>query len=194
MVAINPQRIVGKWRIGYALGRHTLSSTYLGADQFGHDKFDTKRSGIGELLYQLKYHRNSSVLPEIVDTIAGFLAKSFSFEMIVPVPASTPRPVQPVAQVANALGERLGLPVMHCVSATRATMQLKDVYDLAQRQSQLEGLYAVNADVTRGKRILLFDDLFRSGATMNAITALTYEVGGAADVCALTLTCTRTKS
>jgi len=37
----------------------------------------------------------------------------------------------------------------------------------------------------------LFDDLYRSGATMDAITTALYEQGKAADVFALTITRTR---
>ena len=39
----------------------------------------------------------------------------------------------------------------------------------------------------------MFDDLFRSGATMNSITVTLYEQGHASDVFALTLTRTRSK-
>lgn len=39
--------------------------------------------------------------------------------------------------------------------------------------------------------MLLFDDLFRSGATMNSITAALYDDGKVADVFALTVTRTR---
>lgn len=51
----------------------------------------------------------------------------------------------------------------------------------------------VTSRFVAGKRILLFDDVFRSGATMNSITAALYDQGGAAEVCALTLTRTRSK-
>lgn len=40
----------------------------------------------------------------------------------------------------------------------------------------------------QGRKILLFDDLYRSGATMNAITAALYDEGEAANVFALTIT------
>jgi competence protein ComFC len=193
VVAINPQVITGKWQVGYALDVHTLSSTYLGADQYGHDRYDTTRSPLGELLYRLKYNRDQSVVPEIIDTVCAFLGKAFKFELIVPVPASTARTVQPVVLIAAGIGDKIGVPVKQCVNATRPTTQLKDVYDPAQRKAQLDGLYAVDAAVTSGKRILLFDDLFRSGATMNAVTDVLYQ-SGAADVSALTLTCTRSKS
>jgi len=41
--------------------------------------------------------------------------------------------------------------------------------------------------------VLLFDDLYRSGATMNAIAAALLDEGGAADVFALAITRTRSK-
>jgi hypothetical protein len=48
-----PRRINGAWREGFALDLHTLSSEYVGDDEFGHPRFDTIRTEIGELLYQL---------------------------------------------------------------------------------------------------------------------------------------------
>lgn len=191
MVAINPQAINGKWRTGFALDIHTVSSVYLGADQYGHDRYDNKRSEIGELLYRLKYNRDISVVPEIVETASSFLASAMRFDLIIPVPASSHRAVQPVVTIAEGIGARLAIPAVRCVKATRATAPLKNVMDHEQRKALLEGLYAVDATQTRDKRILLFDDLFRSGATMNAITDVLYRLGGAADVCALTLTRTR---
>ena len=47
---------------------------------------------------------------------------------------------------------------------------------------------------TEGKGILLFDDLYRSGATVSAITALLKNEGKAKAVRLLTLTQTRSKS
>jgi len=55
MLAIHPIRIPGRWRDGYALDVHTVASTYLGDDEYGHARFETSRSAAGELLYRLKY-------------------------------------------------------------------------------------------------------------------------------------------
>jgi len=55
MVEINPKIITGCWTEGFALDFHTLSSEFIGDDEYGHPQFDTKRSEIGELLYRLKY-------------------------------------------------------------------------------------------------------------------------------------------
>lgn len=43
-------------------------------------------------------------------------------------------------------------------------------------------------------KILLFDDLYRSGATMNAITEVLYDEGYADDIYALTITRTRSRT
>ena len=48
------RKILGKWKEGFSLDLHTLSSVFIGDDEFGHPRFDTRRSEIGELLYKLK--------------------------------------------------------------------------------------------------------------------------------------------
>jgi predicted amidophosphoribosyltransferase len=93
--------------------------------------------------------------------------------------------------LAEGIGRALGLPVLSCIGATRPTAQLKDITDPEERRKHLEGLYTVDASQTRGQNVLLFDDLFRSGSTMNAITDLLLAEGGAASVRALTITKTR---
>jgi hypothetical protein len=45
--------IIGKWREGFALDLQTLSSIFIGHDEFGHPRFETTRPEIGELLYKL---------------------------------------------------------------------------------------------------------------------------------------------
>ena len=78
-----------------------------------------------------------------------------------------------------------------CVTRTHNVPQLKNIFDLDERAKLLEGLHAVDKSVTQDKAVLLFDDLYRSGATMNAITTELYEAGEATDVFALAITRTR---
>jgi competence protein ComFC len=69
--------------------------------------------------------------------------------------------------------------------------QLKDISDYDERVRLLQGVHQIERDKVAGRRVLLFDDLFRSGATMNEVTANLYDRGGVVDVFACTLTCTR---
>jgi competence protein ComFC len=62
-----------------------------------------------------------------------------------------------------------------------------------ERWRLLDGLHEVEKAMVEGRKVLLFDDLFRSGATMNAITSALYDHGRALEVYALTLTRTRSK-
>ena len=112
-------------------------------------------------------------------------------DILVPVPPSTDRAVQPVRVLAKAISQRLAIPLADCVKRRRNEPQLKNIFDLDERAKLLEGLHAVDKSVTRDQSVLLFDDLYRSGATMNAITTELYETGEATDVFALTITRTR---
>jgi len=68
---------------------------------------------------------------------------------------------------------------------------LKNVFELAKRTELLRDAFAVDRDVAAGQRILVFDDLYRSGATAGTISRLLTSEGGAEAVYLLTLTQTR---
>jgi competence protein ComFC len=200
VVAINRMRIPGNWKEGYALDYHTVSSQFLGHDQFGHAMFETKRSEIGELLYKLKYRSDQSAIESIVETAANFAtafikARNLSLDFIIPVPPSRERAFQPVLELAKHLSVALNIPLLNdCISKIKDTPELKDVYNYEDRTKLLEGAYTVALDSMEGKNILLFDDLYRSGATLNAITSILYSTGKAANVYVLALTRTRSAS
>jgi competence protein ComFC len=192
MVKFQARTIIGAWHSGYALDLHTLSSTYVGDDEFGHPRFDTKRSEIGDLLYQLKYNSDRMAVEKIAEAAETFIGQwKPAIDFLVPVPPSTVRTAPPVVLVAQSLSKRLGIPLVDCVQRTRDVQQLKDITDLDERLKLLEGLHAVDKTATEGKRILLFDDLYRSGATLNAISKALYDSGRAREVFALTITRTR---
>ena len=192
VVEIHPQNISGLWKWGVTFDLHTTSSTPIGENQYGHMQFDTVRPAIAQLLYRLKYQGDQSAAADIIDTAVNYFAPYRTYyDLMIPVPPSTARMIQPVLLLATGIGAGLNMPVVECVTATRARPQLKGVTDPNERKQLLEGLYSVEADHTRGKNILLFDDLFRSGATMNAITDVLLHAGEAASVSTFTITKTR---
>lgn len=192
MAAINPRQIKGDWVDGYALDIHTTGSVYLGVNEYGHDVYDTTRSEVGELLYRLKYRADLKAAEELVAVAATYIGpNAANFDVMVPVPPSGVRAVQPVITLANGIGAALKIPVANCIVTTRPPTQLKGVVDPQRRRELLDGLYALNGDPVRGRRVLLFDDLFRSGSTMNAITNVLMGQGGAVSVHAFTITRTR---
>lgn len=190
----NPLRIKGPWAQGYALDIHSSSSKYLGDNEFGHPVYETLRTPLGEALYQLKYCGNRSVIPAIALTVRDFLgAKNWQVDAIVPVPPSNPqRPVQAVREIAGALGGLAGLPVCDaCVTKQMTTEQMKNVFDRADRERLLAGVFQADLSMTQGKRLLLIDDLYRSGATAAAVTQELLNGGKAGVVYFIAVTRTR---
>jgi len=192
-VQVHPTEINGAWDQGYVLDRHTVSSTMIGYNEFGHPEFDTVRSELGELVYRLKYRNDKSVLPSIVDTAAEFVnGRKIHPEVLVPIPPSkVQRKFQPVVEIAIELAKSLGVALdMSSLAKRKVTPQMKDVGDFDARMTELKSAFASDGNL-QGKSILLLDDLFQSGATMNVAALTLKEQGGVEKVFALALTRTR---
>lgn len=58
-----------------------------------------------------------------------------------------------------------------CILKTRQTKPQKEMLTLPQKRDNVAGAFALNGDIN-AKRILLVDDLFDSGATLEEITRL----------------------
>lgn len=193
---IHPIKLQGNWEVGYALDVHTYGSQLLGTDDYGQKVFDTERSPMGKLLYRLKYRYDQSVIPEIVRLVASF-APFRTIDVIVPVPPShTGRPFQPVVEVARALGDKFSIPVLtEAVKKVKETPELKNVADFKERKRLLLFAFKVQQpEAVAGKTVLLFDDIYRSGATLSLLTWVLYHEAQAASFKVLTLTGTRSET
>ena len=197
MIKISPKQIKGKWTSGYALDFHTLSSIYIGDNEYGHPQFETTHSDMGELLYRLKYRSDKSVIQVIVETLVEFLkSKNWILDLIIPVPPSREsRTFQPVLSIAKEISKFSGIKICtDCVVKIKRTPELKGIYEFKKRIEILKDAYTVVKREIEGRNILLFDDLYRSGATLNAITQILKNEGKAKEVYVLTLTMTRSKT
>ncbi len=67
------RQILGKWKQGFALDLHTLSSIPLGYNEFGHMQFETTRSEVGELLLKLKNRADTAAVPQLTADDVTFL-------------------------------------------------------------------------------------------------------------------------
>jgi len=192
VVSEKPYKIEGEWKSGWAIDLHTLKSVPLGD---GH--WDTTRTDTGESLYRLKYCQDYSQIPVLSDIAISFLQSREAtpyIDVIIPTPPSVSRKTQPVDTIALNISEALNIPLdKEYIVKLHDTSQLKDIDDQTERISILEGVFDVQDLRYEGKIILLFDDLFRSGSTLNEITRTLYNKGKVGIVYVLTLTKTRTK-
>jgi len=192
MIAMHPKEIKGAWDQGYVLDVHTISSAMIGYNEFGHPEFDTLRSELGEMVYRLKYKADKGVIAPVVEAVGAFV-KNWGIhpDAVVPMPPSKQRSFQPVAEIAGELARSMNLPLhTDSLRKIKATQQMKDVGDFGARVTALEAAF-VSDEALAGKAVLLFDDLFQSGATMNVAARTLKGQGRVKSVYALALTRTR---
>lgn len=196
MLASHPISLKGPWDEGFALDVHTTKATYLGDDAYGHAQFDTTYSEIGELIFRLKNRGEEAGIAPLCEVACAFvMGRGWPANMIVGVPPSRPgRRIQPVPLLSEAMGKALGVEFCRdCIKKARSTAELKSVYEYQKRVEMLTDAYAVVADKTRGRNVLLIDDLYRSGATIEAVSKCLNEAGEVASLFALAFTKTRVR-
>ena len=170
------KQIIGNWDGGYALDKHKLSSVFLGHNEQGYPQFDTTRTEVGEALYQLKYKFDNAQVAPLANALASSIYPIFNnVGLLIPMPASKKRAIQPVTEIANELGRIVAKPVFNnLLTKTPNGSQLKD---LKTKQDKLEALgecFAVQ-DVIQGDgpwNALLIDDIFDTGASLEAVCAV----------------------
>lgn len=193
-IQINPQEIHGNWRAGYALDFHTVSSRLL-----PDGTYDTERTEIGELIFQVKYRHDRSKIQPIAEIVAQFVREEFTvngdlvhryLNAIIPIPPSdTNRPFQPVTEIAAKIGILLNRPVhTHYLTKVKRTVLLKNLSDAESKQAEIQGAFVVQSQDLQRRWVLLFDDLYDSGATLTEVTNVLYEQGHVRHVFVITLT------
>ena len=171
------------------MDRHVISSQpigYVGE----HMQFETTRSPLGELVYQLKY-RNGQV-DDIVETAVDFARQHWegSIDCVVSPPASLHRLRQPVVLIAEGVARSLGVPTLpNAVVKATATQQMKNV-PIHERAPLLTDAIQAGTDSVQGRRVLLVDDLWETGSTLRRVAEVLGKMG-ASEIRALAMTRTK---
>ncbi|WP_096021991.1 ComF family protein [Campylobacter lanienae] len=195
---MKPCVLNGNWKCGWALDLHTISSEHLGGGCF-----DTKYTEIGGMIYDLKY--NDSISSEDKEKLADKLA-TIAVEfltttimvtpyifVIVPTPASKDREIQPLYLLADRVAYKLNRMIdFDYIKKIKNTSELKSIEDPTQKAEILKNAFSCDKRY-KNKKILLIDDLFCSGSTLNEITKTLYNQGEVNNVYVLCFTKTRSK-
>ncbi len=176
-----PKPLRGPWNVGFALD---FNSKFAGA-RWG-------RTELGEWIYRFKYGGEQIVVDYLAARLAEFIRAHAEMraDWIVPIPSTQKeRPYDPVPLLARALGKAVNVAVSEtALVKTRATRLQKEMTNLAQKQSNVQGAFGVvDPNAVRGKCVLLLDDFYDSGVTLAEATRVLL-AAGAAEVYVLTVT------
>jgi adenine/guanine phosphoribosyltransferase-like PRPP-binding protein len=172
----------GDFDVGFALANHT-------------EIHDGKRdyTAIGRMVYEFKYQGNKSHLDKLSSEIIKFIDENESYkkaDCIIAVPSTAiDRDYDPVSLIAQEMSERTGIPVSENVLVkTRKTRPQKQLVNITQKKLNVKNAFKINdREKIHRKTILLLDDLFDSGATLNEC-ARVLRSSGAGKILVLALT------
>ncbi len=154
----HPRPLKGPWLAGWALDFHSR-----------YDGDVASRSTVGELVFRYKYGNEHQLAQDLAGRWVELLATQPElpqFDAVIPVPPSLRRDIDPVSNLAQALAARLNVPMLATVLIkTRMTRPQKEMKSLAQKRANVAGAFALKGSV-RGQNVILIDDLYDSGATL----------------------------
>jgi ComF family protein len=142
------------------------------------------------------YDYQDDLMRKIVENIKfGFnkvlierVLKNFKFETgeifdyVVPVPLhfyrENWRGFNQAEEMAKVVGERMGIDVKKILKRKRKTKQQSLILDRKGREKNVRGAFGINGKIeVGGKKILLVDDVFTSGADMRECTRVLKKAG-----------------
>lgn len=191
---VNPIKISGNWISGWALDYHTVSSRYDKAGRY----YITDRTALGEALYKFKYRRYFWLANKIAKSASNFLKEmniGGDIDVIITIPPARFRLFfQPVKMLGRRLGRILNRPVeIGVLKRQKKIPPVKSLEDTLERLKSVKGLFLVTTNKLSGKTVLLFDDLYRSGATLGEAAKVLKSEGHVDRIIMLTITKTRVR-
>ena len=104
----------------------------------------------------------------MTDSLSPFFRPSF----IIPMPASRARQLQPVTEIAKHVSTLMQIPCLeNILIKSNSGEQLKDIDSKADKVQALLGLFSITDNLANGLYdILIIDDLYDTGATLEAAT------------------------
>ena len=145
------------------------------------------RDGIRDSLCRFKYENKKEYARFYAAAMAAALGgwiRAQQIDCIMPVPLHEKRQRQrgynQAELIALRLGEQLGIPVeTDILVRTRATLPQKGLSG-EQRRRNMEGVFALRAQPREGLTVLLVDDIYTTGTTMDAAAAVLLRAGAGA--------------
>lgn len=142
------------------------------------------KTGLKKSLYRFKYSNRReyvSFYAKRAAEIHGDWIYRKKIEVIIPIPMyigkKRRRGYNQAEVFARALGRQLGIPVdAGLVKRVRNTTPQKEL-NHAERQRNLKKAFHLAQNIVKYKQVLLVDDIYTTGSTMDAVSAVLQDAG-----------------
>jgi predicted amidophosphoribosyltransferase len=174
-----PIPLPGPWSYGIALGMHAEEGE--GAE----------RSAVGALLIDFKYAGHRALARPLGEALARVVAP-WRPEVVVHVPSTRRSSFEPACELARAAAKALRVRCLpHFITRTRTIRPQKDLTSLSEKKENVrEAFRARRPELVKGRRVLIVDDVYDSGATLEETWRAVREAG-AAEIAVAAVTRTR---
>lgn len=139
---------------------------------------------VSHSMYRFKYGNRQRYAAFFGDEIARRLGREilgFNAQVIVPVPLHKKRlkmrGYNQAYLLAKRIGERLSIPVRDDIVYRAKNTKALKVLNPSQRQNNLKGAFKLGADSVKYCSIILVDDIYTTGSTVDEISSLLKRAG-----------------
>ena len=189
--------VSGLWKEGVVLDYHVSSSTPIGFNEYGHMAFETVRTQLGEVVFKVKYRdhvlNDQGFIELIKEGLDSFLLnKRLSYIIGVP-PSNKYRQHQLVDMIGHALSVYMEIPYLKNFFIKADSTYVKNLNTEEKRKVTNTIDFNENSyqSIKTNSNILLIDDIYQSGLSLNSCTEKLLSINCVNDVYALALTKTR---
>ena len=146
------------------------------------------RGAIRQSMYRFKYSNKreyAAYYAKVAASLHGDWIKRNNIEVLVPIPMymgkQRRRGYNQAEVFARALGKELGIPVdTGIVKRVRDTIPQKELSD-KERRHNLKNAFQLTPNIVEYKQIMLIDDIYTTGSTMDAVAEVLLS-GGAKNI------------
>jgi len=179
LAELEPLPLPGPWSLGVALGMHA------------EDSEGTERSAIGALLAEFKYAGYRALARPLGEALARAVAP-WHPEVVVHVPYTRRSSFEPACELSRATARALRVRCLpHFIARTRTIIPQKDLTSLSEKKENIcEAFRVRRPELVRGRRALIVDDVYDSGATLEEAWRVARKAG-AAEIAVAAVTKTR---
>jgi len=160
--------------VDYHVARKSHMTNGIAASYYG-------ASNVGSAIHRSKYANGGDFPNFLLNLTLKAFRRTFgnkAFDMVLYVPPTTSGDL--VRNFAIKFAAAVGIPLSHGLVKIRPTSEQKTFHNtLLKKENVKEAFSYIEPDVVCGKRIILLDDIFDSGATMKEIGRVLSEMGAA---------------